>query len=131
MRRAALALVFLVAASCGTVDDRLFCGLSIPNGGAVSERELAAFLDEVVVPRFPDGFTVYRAGGHYNDAQRGPATESSVVIEIVHARGAREDRLVREIAGEYRRRFHQQAVLRVRAAASMQVITAPRAAAAP
>jgi hypothetical protein len=125
MRRAALALVFVLATACGTIDDRLFCGLSIPGGGEVSDRELATFLDEVVVPRFPAGFTVYRAAGHYNDARTGPATESTVIIEIVHARGAREEHLVREIADEYRRRFHQQAVLRVHARAAMQVIDAP------
>ncbi|MBV8517494.1 MAG: DUF3574 domain-containing protein [Acidobacteria bacterium] len=133
MRRTLLALAFLsVLTSCTTMqpsapmqvvdDDRLFCGLSIPDGGTVSERDLAQFLDEVVVTRFPDGFSVFHIDGHYNDTRKGPVAESSIVIEIIHVHDASKDQLVREIATEYRRRFRQQAVLRMHASGAMELI---------
>lgn len=100
------------------LSDRLFCGLSIPGGGTVTQQELDAFIVDVVEPRFPDGFTVWRAQGRW----RGGG-EEVMIIEIVHPFEARLETAVREIAEEYRTRFRQQVVLRVMMPARMELVT--------
>lgn len=99
------------------LSDRLFCGLSIPGGGTVTQTDLDTFLDEVVEPRFPNGFTVWRARGQWRGG-----SEEVMVLEIVHPISARDDDAVAEIADEYRRRFRQEAVLRVMMPARMELI---------
>lgn len=99
------------------VSDRLFCGLSIPGGGAVSQADLDAFVAEVVEPRFPQGFTMWRARGEW----RGGG-EDVIVFEFLHPSSAELDRAVGEIANEYRRRFRQEAVLRAVSSARMQLV---------
>jgi hypothetical protein len=100
------------------LSDRLFCGLSIPGGGTVTQQELDTFILEVVEPRFPRGFTVWRAQGRWRGG-----SEEVMVLEIVHEYEARHDEAVREIAEEYRRRFRQEAVLRVMMPARMELVT--------
>ena len=126
MRRATIVLGLLLTACATSVPsdlqqpvlvDRLFCGLEIPGGGMVSEAELKQFLDEVVVPRFPEGFTVYRAEGVFRGGH-----EPSFVIEIIHKPESRFEREVEEIGEEYRKRFRQIAVLRVTMPAGMATI---------
>jgi hypothetical protein len=126
MRASALALALFLTA-CATVAppplqepalvDRLFCGLAIPGGGTVSEQELRTFVDEVVIPRFPEGFTVYRVEGVYRGGR-----ENTIVIEIVHKPQVHLERQVEEIAEEYRKRFRQTSVLRVTTPAGMSFI---------
>ena len=56
MRVAAVALTLFLAAACahsGFVSDRLFCGLSIPDGGAVTQSDLDSFIAAEVETRFP------------------------------------------------------------------------------
>ena len=99
------------------LSDRLFCGLSIPGGGTVTQSDLDAFIKEVVEPRFPQGFTVWRARGHWRGGN-----EDVMVVEIIHPISARDDDAVAEIADEYRRRFQQEAVLRVMMPARMEFV---------
>jgi hypothetical protein len=119
MRAAAVALTLFLAACAqhAFVSDRLFCGLSIPGGGTVTQADFDTFVAEVVEPRFPDGFTVWRARGQWEGG-----SEDSMVIEIVHPRDPAADRAMQEIADAYRTRFQQQAVLRVTAPVRMQLI---------
>lgn len=118
MRAAVVLSLFLAAcAQHSFVSDRLFCGLSIPGGGSVSQAELDAFVAEVVEARFPDGFTVWRARGQWRGG-----SEESFVIEIVRPRDPRLERAVAEIAEAYRARFRQEAVLRVTAPVRMELV---------
>ena len=128
--RVAVAVLSLWLSACasvaprvepGVLSERLFCGLSIPGGGTVSQQELDAFILEVVEPRFPQGFTMWRAQGRW----RGGG-EEVMVIEIIHPFEARHDEAVRQIAEEYRRRFRQEAVLRVMMPARMDLVTEER-----
>jgi hypothetical protein len=118
MRIAAVALTLFLAACAhhGFVSDRLFCGLSIPGGGAVTQSDLDAFITEEVEPRFPGGFTVWRARGHWKGGN-----EETLVIEILHPPDPRLERAVQEIADAYRTRFRQEAVLRVTSPATMRM----------
>jgi hypothetical protein len=121
MRRLSIVLV-LFAAACThvtqtrAVSDRLFCGLSIPGGGIVSQAELDAFIDEIIEPRFPQGFTVWRAEGQWKGGD-----EPVMILEFLHAADPQRDQAVAEIAAEYRRRFQQEAVLRVTMPVRMEI----------
>ena len=109
------------ADSAAAVADRLFLGREIPGGGTVSDAEWAAFVEEVVTPRFPQGLTVWRADGQWLDAQGLTVHEPVMVIEVLHPPGAEADTAIAEIANEYRRRFRQEAVLRVTVEAEMRL----------
>jgi hypothetical protein len=100
--------------SVGTmVADRLVFGRAIPDGGSVSEEDWRAFLEDVVTPKFPEGLTVWRAEGQWTDPGGVLVEEPVLVIEIVHPASATADSAMASIAEEYRRRFRQDAVLRV------------------
>ena len=130
MRRASIVLALLLT-SCATVQprvsdavlaDRLFCGLSIPGGGEVTETEWRAFVAEEVTPRFPDGLTMWRAEGQWRGADGVIVREPVLVIEILHQHDIRIDRKILEIAEAYRTRFRQEAVMRVTMPARMEFI---------
>jgi hypothetical protein len=95
------------------VADRLVFGRSIPGGGMVGEEEWVAFLRDVVTPRFPDGLTVWRAEGQWRGPNGQLVREPVAVVEIFHPASASADSAVDAVAIAYRRRFHQDAVLRV------------------
>ena len=126
MRRTVIALALLFTACASSpvhvtgvqgISDRLFCGRSIPGGGEVSDADIDKFVDEVVTPRFPEGFTMWTATGSWEGVE-----ERTLVLEFLHPYGRRFDDEVREIAEEYRRRFRQQAVLRVTLPAIMEFV---------
>ena len=103
------------------LSERIFCGLSIPGGGTVSQQDIDTFIVEVVEPRFPQGFTMWRAQGRWRGG-----SEETMVIEILHPLDERLSAAVGEIADEYRRRFKQEAVLRVMMPARMELDTEDR-----
>lgn len=109
-----------VAAGEVWIADRLYFGRDIPGGGRVSDEEWSTFLREVVTPRFPDGLTVVRAEGQWRDAQGRVVTEPSAMVELMHPASAEADAAVEAIAAEYKRRFRQEAVMRVRVPADVR-----------
>jgi hypothetical protein len=77
----------------------------------VSEASFTRFLAAEVTPRFPDGFTVFDAGGQW----RAPGSEKitrerSKVLTIVMPPGADNDSRLQQIIEAYKTRFHQQSV---------------------
>ena len=130
MRRASIILVFFLTA-CATMQptvsqavlaDRLFCGLSIPGGGEVTEPEWRSFIAEEVTPRFPDGLTIWRAEGQWRGADGVIVREPVLIIEILHEHDLRIDRKIIEIAEAFRKRFRQESVMRVTMPARMEFI---------
>ena len=124
MRHLTIAALILASGACATrptgpppdpeiVADRLFFGRAIPGGGAVSDTEWRAFLEEVVTPAFPGGLTVWRADGQWLDEQGRIVREPVMVVEVIHETGPAAEAAIVRVADEYRRRFHQEAVLRV------------------
>lgn len=97
--------------------DRLYFGRAIPGGGEVTDAQWAAFVAAEIAPRFPDGFTTYRATGHWRGDDGTAVNEPTFVLEIIHAATPGLDRAMDEIARAYRVRFEQDAVMRVRAPA--------------
>ena len=88
---------------------QLLFGRNIGNRIGVSERAWARFLDREIVPRFPDGLTVFDAIGRYRLANR-VAREPSKIVEIALP-GTPEDMVrLNEIVEAYKSRFKQQSV---------------------
>ncbi len=133
MSRAALALLALTLSACATqpaprcsagqqpsISDLIYFGTEKP-GGIVSDEEWAAFLREVVTPRFPDGLTTWRASGQWRSADGSLTREDSHVLNLVHAGDAKAEGAIGALIGEYKTRFRQEAVLRVRSDACVSL----------
>jgi len=95
------------------VVDRLFFGTNIPSGGQVSDNDWKAFVKDVVTPRFKDGLTVVEGDGQWLDPRGDVVREHVHIVEVAHKRDVATDDAIRAIADEYKKRFKQDAVLRV------------------
>jgi uncharacterized protein DUF3574 len=107
------------AASCPAGDSTLvhevvYFGRNSARGGTVSDTEWQTFLDEVVTPRFPRGFTVVEAVGQWRGQSGTVERERSEILTLLHGAGEAARGAVAELAAEYKRRFRQEAVLRER-----------------
>jgi len=91
----------------------LIFGRSIEGGGMVTDEEWNQFLETVVTPRFPDGFTAWDADGQWKSDTGTIITEPSNVILIVYPDNGEADRKISEIIDRYKTVFRQQAVLRM------------------
>jgi hypothetical protein len=80
----------------------------------VTDSAWAVFVTEVVTPRFPAGLTVWSATGQWRSPDGRIQREPSFVLEFVlPARAHDTDAAIAAIVAEYKRRFRQEAVLRV------------------
>jgi hypothetical protein len=95
--------------------DTLYFGLS-QAGGAVTQTQWQAFVDDEITPRFPDGLTVWPAQGQWRGRLGATVREDSRVLEIVHPAGPEGDAKLQAIRDAYKKRFHQESVLQVREA---------------
>lgn len=102
------------------ISDRLYFGRSIPGGGVVSEADWDNFLSEVVTPRFPAGLSVWRAQGQWRDKNSIIQREESFILDLLHPNNATSEQSVQEIMTDYKVRFRQEAVLRVRDSVNVQ-----------
>jgi hypothetical protein len=102
------------------VRDVVYFGRNRPEGGTVSDAEWQAFLDQVVTPRFPAGFSVVQASGQWRGRSGVVEHERSELLTLLHSGTDAERRAVGELAEEYKRRFHQEAVLRERTPACVR-----------
>jgi len=98
------------------ISDTLYLGTAKP-GGTVTREDWDRFLRETVAPRFPEGFTQWNAAGQWRSADGAIVREASHVLVLVHPADPQAEANVRAIAAEYKARFRQEAVLRVRSAA--------------
>jgi hypothetical protein len=95
------------------VHDLLYFGTAKPNG-VVSAEEWSAFLGSVVTPRFPQGLSVWQASGQWQSADGSLTRENSYVLNLDHPESAAADKAIGEIVAEYKTRFRQESVLRVK-----------------
>lgn len=103
---------FATAQPTQLIVDQLLFGRNIPTGGTVSDSAWYLFLDEVVTPRFPDGFGTLRSEGQWRYADGRVEREAGFVLELTYFPGTVADSAVEAIAREYMRRFNQEAVSR-------------------
>ncbi|WP_322065465.1 DUF3574 domain-containing protein [Burkholderia ubonensis] len=90
--------------------DLLF-GRDIAGRGPVTDAERAAFLSDVVTPRFPDGFTSWDTRGQWRDRATGRITrEDSFVVRIVADDTRDTLERLSAIRRAYVERFKQDAV---------------------
>lgn len=96
------------------VAERLYFGRNIGDTLGVSDSAWAVFVADVVSARLPAGFTFWKAEGQWRGGDGRPRREPSFVLEVVHpARAADIEAAIVAVVSEYKRRFHQEAVLRV------------------
>lgn len=105
-----------------TARDRwvLYLGRAKPDGTSVDATAWAGFLNTVVTPALPAGFTWHEAQGQWRDDTGTIGRESSwVLITLVEPAAPAP---IRSIAEAYRRQFDQQAVLveRTRVCAALE-----------
>ncbi len=95
------------------MSDTLYFGTVMP-GGTVSEEQWLDFLKSAVTPRFPAGFTAWKASGQWKAPDGTIVREPSHVLSVLHTDDERGNAGAIAVMTEYKSRFHQQAVLRVR-----------------
>ncbi|SFU40555.1 Protein of unknown function [Polaromonas sp. YR568] len=126
-RAATLFLTAILLAGCATlseprcasneqrlVSDLLYFGTAKP-GGIVSSEEWSEFLRGTVTPKFPEGLSAWQASGQWRSAATGAiVSEASHVLNLVHPETPAAEAAVQAVVADYKSRFQQEAVLRVK-----------------
>lgn len=133
MKPAAAALLAVMLSACATqpaprcgadqkpsISELIYFGTQTP-GGEVSDAEWATFLRDIVTPRFPDGLTTWRASGQWRSADGSLTREDSHVLNLVHEGDTKTEGAIRALISEYKTRYRQEAVLRVRSPACVSL----------
>jgi hypothetical protein len=97
----------------GSVNELLYFGMAKPSG-VVTSSEWDEFLHTSITPRFPKGFTFWQASGQWQNSGGTITQETSFVVSLVHPDDDQSENAVRSITKEYKSRFNQEAVLRVK-----------------
>ena len=79
--------------------------------GNISESQWKAFLREEVTPRFPQGLTVWQAGGQWRRSDGAIVHERSKVLLLVHDDKPQVRSAIASIIERYKERFEQESVL--------------------
>ena len=90
----------------------LLFGMSRPGGGAVSDQEWQAFVDDTIAPGFPSGFTIIDAVGQYRDSSGKIAHERAKILLLLHDGSFDAIWKLNQIRAEYKKRFKQESVIR-------------------
>lgn len=96
------------------LNDLLYFGLSIPNGGVVSHQQWDNFLHDIVTPKFPDGFTVLDAKGQWLSSTGDITKENSRVLSIIYTDNKTNRSAINHIKKQYVITFNQESVLNTR-----------------
>jgi hypothetical protein len=81
-------------------------------GHGVSEKSFMRFLAREVTPRFPDGLSLFEGYGQWRNSRGRLIKEPSRLLLIWHAADTASDAKIEAIRAAYKKRFHQEAVLR-------------------
>lgn len=93
------------------VEINLYFGRDKPGGGEVSDTEWAAFLNDTVTPRFPDGLSVLNVEGQSRSASGVSRERTKLLVVVVFDAPAHQARIA-EVVAAYRSRFGQHSVFR-------------------
>jgi len=96
-----------------SVNEMIYFGTVKPNG-AVTPHEWEEFLRTSITPRFPKGLTYWLAAGQWQSSDGIVVREKAVVLSLVHLDDDQSENAVHNIVSEYKRRFNQESVLRVK-----------------
>lgn len=92
--------------------DQLYFGLS-RTSGMVSPEEWEKFVDEVIAPAFPKGYSIWQAEGQWENAGGQVEREPSEVLEIVHPPDPTFEKRIQAVIESYKGRFQQESVMRL------------------
>ena len=106
------------AGSSLAIQELLYFGRNMPSG-QVSAAQWTAFVDQVVTPAFPNGFSAWEASGQWQSATGSIIKEPSYVLNVIHPSGAAYDLAIEQIITAYKTAFQQESVLRVTSSACM------------
>jgi hypothetical protein len=97
-----------------SISELLYFGRATPNGPTVTAEEWTEFLAASVTPRFPRGITVWQAAGQWKGTDGSVIREPSFVLNLVHPDSQSSEDAIRAVVADYKARFNQEAVLRVK-----------------
>jgi len=90
---------------------QLFFGLAIPGRGQVTNEEWAGFVDQILAPALPDGFTVLDADGAWmNPATRTISRERAKVLVVALRDTSERIGALDAVRNAYQLAFRQQLV---------------------
>ncbi|CAI8030397.1 hypothetical protein GBAR_LOCUS17244 [Geodia barretti] len=92
---------------------RLFLGRNVGDIEVVSDADWDAFLADIVTPRFPDGLSALDVAGQWRGEDGNIERERSKMLLILAPPDTSPLDQLNEVSAEYKRRFSQDAVLRV------------------
>ena len=95
------------------VRSEVYFGLSKPDGSFISGGEWDAFVSEVVTPEFPAGLSIIDVVGQWRNGSGCIEKERSKMLVLLHPSNAAAEVQIDEIRASYRRRFNQEAVMKV------------------
>ena len=95
------------------VQYQLFMGRNNDSGEIVDNAAWDAFLEDTVIPRFPNGLTVLDGQGHWRDFQGLAYGERSKLLIVLATSEDDIMRMTEEVSQEYKHRFKQESVLRL------------------
>jgi len=97
------------------VRTELYFGTARDNYDSVSDAEWRGFLDSVITKRFPEGLTVIRADGQFQDDSGNVNKEKAFLLILLYPfRDWKEaNESIEFIRNAYKKTFKQQSVLRV------------------
>jgi len=112
-----LLMMLLLVSGCATqpkwAQYEMGFGLTADAGQTrISDQAWQLFRDEEIIPRFPDGFTVFNANGYWRSDTQTYA-EPSMILMIVAPDTADTQKKMNAIAEAYKQRFHQESVLQI------------------
>jgi hypothetical protein len=96
--------------------DTLYFGTAKPHG-VVTTEEWAAFLNDTITPTSPEGLTSWVASGQWKTSSGLLEQEQTYVLQLAHGGDQEKDQAVHRIIESYKRRFQQEAVMRIRSQA--------------
>jgi hypothetical protein len=95
-----------------TAKVELIFGLRKPDKKLVCKKEWKLFVDEIITPRFPNGFTITDANGHWQ-SPGAIISEPSKIFSVVCILDDETEKKLNEIIEFYKKKFQQEAVLRI------------------
>ena len=89
----------------------LMFGRNIGGRLGVNEADWSRFVDREIIPRFPNGLTVFNAAGQWRDkATQKIVREPSKIVQIVLPGQVDDIERLNEVVAAYKTRFKQQSV---------------------
>lgn len=90
---------------------QLYMGRSMPPFGEVTDKDWDGFVNEIVTPALPNGFTIFDAtGGWWNPVTHKTIRERTSVLVAAMPDTAQSVAIVKQIRNDYQVKFHQQSV---------------------